>query len=547
MKIYIFVILLVTSVCDLFAQPEPLWVRTFNGSSNSNDKAFKMITDASGNIYVLGTTYNSQTKDDIFLAKYNNAGALMWQKFYYGDVDADDSPVDLDLDAQGNIYIAVNNYDFDSRNRIVVIKHSSLGTLLWKRHIEGDHLFHDELHRTANCLEVTSDGTFYVAGRWKLTNGLDSFYGLCAYKGNSSGIVIDSLIQAFGTDYDSFTSTNYYDITTDNSGNVYAVGSRNNNIYLKKIDQNFDSVWVKTYNGAGNGVDAGLKVIVDNNFYTHIGGYVSGVNGKDFIVIKYDNGGTQLWARTYNGPANGEDILSDFIVTGDGTVYMTGKVSGGSSGYDIGTSRITSTGNLTWTNLYNGSGNGNDFGSSIAFDNSGALYVAGTSNEGSNGTDYIVIKYSTLFANQHWAAKYSLSTTDTLTSMMLDNSFNVYVCGHHKRFLNSDTDMGLYKLGSTIGIQPLGSEIPEKFELSQNYPNPFNPTTNIKLQIPESGLVKLVVFDVTGRVVAELVNETLNAGEYKVDFNASALTSGVYFYKLTAAGFTDTKRMVLVK
>ncbi|MBL8016037.1 MAG: T9SS type A sorting domain-containing protein [Ignavibacteria bacterium] len=226
---------------------------------------------------------------------------------------------------------------------------------------------------------------------------------------------------------------------------------------------------------------------------------------------------------------------------------MTGKVSGGSTGYDIGTSRITSTGNLTWTNLYNGSGNGNDFGSSIAFDNSGALYVAGTSNEGSNGTDYIVIKYSTLFANQHWAAKYSLSTTDTLTSMMLDNSFNVYVCGHHKRFLNSDTDMGLYKLGSTIGIQPLGSEIPEKFELSQNYPNPFNPTTNIKLQIPESGLVKLVVFDVTGRVVAELVNETLNAGEYKVDFNASALTSGVYFYKLTAAGFTDTKRMVLVK
>ena len=101
--------------------------------------------------------------------------------------------------------------------------------------------------------------------------------------------------------------------------------------------------------------------------------------------------------------------------------------------------------------------------------------------------------------------------------------------------------------GLFIGIEPISGNVPEKYSLSQNYPNPFNPTTNIKLQIPESGLVKLVVFDVTGREVAELVNETLGAGEYKVDFNASGFTSGVYFYKLTSAGFTETKRMVLVK
>ncbi|HAX47870.1 MAG TPA: hypothetical protein DCX92_02690, partial [Bacteroidetes bacterium] len=89
--------------------------------------------------------------------------------------------------------------------------------------------------------------------------------------------------------------------------------------------------------------------------------------------------------------------------------------------------------------------------------------------------------------------------------------------------------------------------VPENYSLSQNYPNPFNPTTNIKLQIPKAGNVKLTVFDVTGKEVAVLVNENLSAGEYKVDFNAHGLTSGVYFYRIESAGFIDVKKMMLVK
>ncbi len=83
--------------------------------------------------------------------------------------------------------------------------------------------------------------------------------------------------------------------------------------------------------------------------------------------------------------------------------------------------------------------------------------------------------------------------------------------------------------------------------MSQNYPNPFNPTTNIKLQIPKAGNVKITVFDVTGKEVAILVNENLSAGEYKVDFNATGLTSGVYFYRIETVSFTDVKKMMLIK
>lgn len=88
---------------------------------------------------------------------------------------------------------------------------------------------------------------------------------------------------------------------------------------------------------------------------------------------------------------------------------------------------------------------------------------------------------------------------------------------------------------------------PEKFSLSQNYPNPFNPNTQIDFSIPKNSLVTIKIFDVLGKEVAVLVNKDFTIGSYTVDFNASSLTSGVYFYQLTAGEFTDTKKLVLVK
>ncbi|MEO8513773.1 MAG: T9SS type A sorting domain-containing protein, partial [Ignavibacteria bacterium] len=95
--------------------------------------------------------------------------------------------------------------------------------------------------------------------------------------------------------------------------------------------------------------------------------------------------------------------------------------------------------------------------------------------------------------------------------------------------------------------QPYSNEAPNQFSLSQNYPNPFNPTTNIKFAIPNSEFVKLIVYDIPGREVEMLVNENLNAGTYNADWNAASFSSGVYFYKLHAGEFTETKKMVLVK
>ncbi|RPI19117.1 MAG: T9SS C-terminal target domain-containing protein [Ignavibacteriae bacterium] len=92
------------------------------------------------------------------------------------------------------------------------------------------------------------------------------------------------------------------------------------------------------------------------------------------------------------------------------------------------------------------------------------------------------------------------------------------------------------------------NEIPKEFKLYQNYPNPFNPTTQIEFSIPKNNIhVNIIVYDVSGKIVSILVNEKLNAGTYKVDFNGESLASGVCFYKLETEGFVETKRMVILK
>jgi hypothetical protein len=89
--------------------------------------------------------------------------------------------------------------------------------------------------------------------------------------------------------------------------------------------------------------------------------------------------------------------------------------------------------------------------------------------------------------------------------------------------------------------------IPNKFELSQNYPNPFNPSTKIQYQVSSNSQVSLKVFDVLGNEVATLVYEEKSAGSYEVNFNAADLSSGMYFYKLEAGNFVDSKKMILLK
>ncbi len=103
-----------------------------------------------------------------------------------------------------------------------------------------------------------------------------------------------------------------------------------------------------------------------------------------------------------------------------------------------------------------------------------------------------------------------------------------------------------------LQIQPIINdvddfEIPTAFSLEQNYPNPFNPSTTIQYSLPSTGHVSIKIFDTIGREVTTLINEVKNAGSYNIEFNASNISSGIYYYRIESADFVDVKKMVLLK
>ena len=104
-----------------------------------------------------------------------------------------------------------------------------------------------------------------------------------------------------------------------------------------------------------------------------------------------------------------------------------------------------------------------------------------------------------------------------------------------------------FEISLVTGVENEFASIPEVYSLAQNYPNPFNPSTKINFSIPKQGIVSLKVYDVLGKEVMTLVNESKPAGNYQVDFNGVNLASGAYFYRIESGDFRDIKRMILIK
>ncbi len=181
-------------------------------------------------------------------------------------------------------------------------------------------------------------------------------------------------------------------------------------------------------------------------------------------------------------------------------------------------------------------------------DAQGNAYVTGSSSRTSNGEDILTVKYNPAGAQQ-WAARWdgALHNNDQGRDIAVDGSGNVYVTGRALSSVNNDDYVTIKYSQTPSGVTQVSEEIPGEFSLEQNYPNPFNPTTSIGLRIADFGFVSLKVYDITGKVVAVLLNREMNAGVYSIDFDAGNIGSGIYFYRMESGDFSATKKMILVK
>ena len=141
--------------------------------------------------------------------------------------------------------------------------------------------------------------------------------------------------------------------------------------------------------------------------------------------------------------------------------------------------------------------------------------------------------------------------TDTIFSVVNDINNQEFNFEFNKQpgqlIFDPNNNIVLKVADTVVGIEESKEILPHKWELEQNYPNPFNPVTTISYSIPQRSNVTLKVYDILGNLVNTLVNGYKDKGRYKVNFNGSKLSSGVYLYRLVAGRFTDTKKLILMK
>ncbi|HEX7344382.1 MAG TPA: SBBP repeat-containing protein, partial [bacterium] len=226
-----------------------------------------------------------------------------------------------------------------------------------------------------------------------------------------------------------------HSITLDNDGNIYVTGwGINSGIHSDyatvKYDANGNQIWAALYNGPANNEDKACALAVDGSRNVYVTGYSYGRGSNyDYVTVKYDSSGNQIWVARFNGPANGEDKAIALAVDGGGHVYVTGRSLGIGTFEDYTTIQYDASGNQIWVACYGHSGW--DAAYALEVDGTGNIYVTGSSNGGATFLDYATVKYDAS-GNQIWVARYNGPgnySDDYAFALAVDGVGNVYVTG----------------------------------------------------------------------------------------------------------------------
>lgn len=531
-------LLLITSYYGI-AQPTPTWVKRYD-AAGGNDEVRAMI-EANGFVYVTGPSDASKSGNiDFATIKYDANGNQIWVARYNGQANGDDYPLAIAVDAAGNVYVTGRSMGSGTNFDYATVKYDANGNQKWVAKYNSPGNRNDVPYAIA----VDASGDVFVTGATDCSTN--------TYNGNSATTIKydASGVEKMRDTYDSlpniYTSTLNREqgnsMTLDGNGNIYIAGNGGSNGGLIiKYDNNLQRQWVKALTGDAH------KVLADasNNIV------VTGWNGQTF---KYSSSGSLIWQATNSGAA-----FWDMALDATGNVCVTGDKNGANGYSDYVTDKYDfNDGHQLWSETFNGSANNTDFARSIALDGSGNVYVTGhcTVRSGKNGlTCAGTIKYNSSGAQQ-WAVMYD--STNKLTSdgfiVATDVNGNVYVGGQS---VNSSTATNYdfvtikYSNGSA-GFRTIPSTgVTENNNIAlitlKNYPNPFFNNTIIEYQIPHDGKVTLAIYDLSGREITILVNETKPAGIYKINFESGKLSSGTYLCRIQYGDFNKIKELVVLK
>lgn len=426
---YYFAVLLILFEIGFIISPvsclAQIWVRRYNGPGGDDDVARDVAIDGSGNIYVTGYSYGSSKDVDYTTIKYDSSGNTIWVKRYNGPSNGDDWAHAIAVDKNGNVYVTGNSMGLNTDYDYATVKYNSVGDMIWVKRYDGSE---NDLDRI-NDIAVDRGGNVYVTGSC-LNSGTGFDYVTIKYS-PTGGIIWVRKYNGSGNGSDAAHS-----IAIDDSGNVYVTGESEGSFtgtdYATIKYNSFGKViWVRRYNGVDDSIDVAEDITVDDKGNVYVTGY-SYSPGKDwdYATIKYDPSGNIKWARRYNGPGNYIDAAQAIAVDKNGYIYVTGVSFGLNTDRDFATIKYDSTGDIVWIRRYNGPGNDIDVANAISVDENGGIYVTGESYGLNTGRDFATIKY-TQSGDVVWVKRYNGpgNGDDEAQAISIDKRGYIYVVG----------------------------------------------------------------------------------------------------------------------
>jgi hypothetical protein len=394
----------------------------------------------------------------------------------------------------------------------------------------------------AEDFEITNDSSFILVGKqyiYKISNNGDSLW--CKEIENANPYY-DKL---FSVDYvgeDNYLACGYSGVPVPPYLTDYY-------IWLVKFNGQGEIIWEKKYHRSGvYWSDMGLKMIKTfDNYYL-----ITGNESSNIFLLKIDSDGIEVFFRLYE--YSNESIKSWFMAESPNSeYYITGQVPIWNNFNDILLIKTDSNGDTLFFRNYDGmpigsSSSGDDYGVYIKILSSNNIFLGGNGKHRFTDNPLkIVIRLDSL-GNVVWKHIIESENYSRLLTIEVSNENKLIYLGKEEELKNN-----IFIITTSYDVTNILYDelIPSKYLLSQNYPNPFNPSTTITYEIAEREFVTLKVYDILGREVATLVNEEKPTGSYEVEFDpASSIknpASGIYFYKITAGDFIETKKMILLR
>ncbi|KAA9325004.1 SBBP repeat-containing protein [Adhaeribacter soli] len=484
-----------------------VWAKKAGGFNT--DIGYRIAVDAAGNNYITGdfvgnisfgsTTLTSSGMLDVFVAKYDPAGNVLWARKAGNSSSFNDNSRGIGVDSSGNCYISgyfVMNITFGSTTLtsndqdIFIAKYDSQGSVLWAKQAGGTNF------QFVRSFTVDPSGNSYVSGYFNGaisvgTTSLNSSGAHDAFIAKFDAIGNGLWVQKAGGPNDDFLQ----DIAVDPSGNVYTTGtfsgsvslgshiltgSGGQDVFIAKFTSSGSVLWVKKAGGTGNEIGQSISADASGNCY-FTGGFASkGINfgstslsskgGTDIFIAKYNAVGDEVWVKSpgfgfgYVVSNKGQAIAVD----PSGNSYTTGLFTGnitfgnttleGNGGQEVFITKHDPAGNLTWAQKAGGTGN--DVSTGIAIDASGNSYItghfSGTATFGtitltsSGQLDIFVAKYD-IAGNLVWAKKGGGTSEDISNSIAADANGNVYITG----YFNGSAVFGSASLTGSNGSQDI--------------------------------------------------------------------------------------------